>query len=273
MPKLARSCPRYARHKPTGQARVQLEGRSYYLGPYGSPESRAAYDRLVAEWLAGGRRPPVPKPAPADDATNSGLTIDEVIVRYVAFIRVYYRKNGKETPEVRNVKDSLRALQALYGSLPAAKFGPQALKAVRARMISDGLARNVINQRVGRIVRAFKWAGSEELIPTSVYQALKTVDGLRRGRSEARETEPVKPVPEAFVDAIRPHVSGQVWAMIELQRLSAMRPNEVVAMRSGDLDTSGAVWAYRPASHKMEHKDRDRVIHLGPRAQAVLRPW
>jgi hypothetical protein len=54
-------------------------------------------------------------------------------------------------------------------------------------MITDGLARGVINQRVGRIVRAFKWAGSEELVPAAIYQSLKTVSGLQRGRTTARE--------------------------------------------------------------------------------------
>src|SRR5207249_1463949 len=100
------------------------------------------------------------------------------------------------------------------GSTPAASFGPKRLKAVRDRMVVDNLARGVINQRVGRIVRAFRWAGSEELVPTAVYQSLKTVSGLQRGRTAARETGPVKPVPEAFVDAIRPHVARQVWAMV-----------------------------------------------------------
>src|SRR5262249_29345888 len=151
---------------------------------------------------------------------------------YMTFARGYYRKAGKATPEVRNIKESLRPLRELYGGEPAAEFGPRALKAVRAQMVTDGLARSVVNRRVGRIVRAFKWAGSEERIPTSVYQSLKAVDGLRRGRSDARETEPVTPVPEAFVDAVRPHVSAQVWAMIELQRLTAMRPNEIVGMRT-----------------------------------------
>jgi integrase len=271
VPRLSRSYPRYAFHKPSGQARVQLGGRSFYLGPHGSPESRAAYDRLVAEWLANGRRPP--GPGPARDAPGDGLTVNEVIVRYMEFARAYYRKSGKETREVRNVKDSLRPLRALYGDHPAVNFGPRALKAVRARMIADGLSRGVVNQRIGRIVRAFKWAGSEEFVPSSVYQSLRTVDGIRRDGSAARETEPVKPVPEAFVDAVRPHVSAQVWAMIELQRLSAMRPDEVVTMRTADLDTSGPIWAYRPASHKMEHKGRGRIVFLGPRAQAILRPW
>src|SRR4029077_10445827 len=95
----------------------------------------------------------------------------------------------------------------------------------------------------------------------------------RRGRADVRESEPVKPVPDAFVDAIKPHVSRQVWAMVELQRLTGMRPGEVCMMRSCDLDTSGRVWAYTPESHKTEHHGRERRIYLGPKAQEALRPW
>jgi hypothetical protein len=62
-----------------------LGGRSFYLGPHGSPESRAAYDRLVAEWLANGRRPP--ELGPASDAPTDALTVNEVIVRYMEFAR------------------------------------------------------------------------------------------------------------------------------------------------------------------------------------------
>jgi integrase len=83
----------------------------------------------------------------------------------------------------------------------------------------------------------------------------------------------VQPVPEAHVEAIRPHVARQVWAMIDLQRLSAMRPGEVTAMRTADLEMSGPVWTYVPRRHKTAHRGRDRTIFLGPRAQAVLRPW
>ena len=35
----------------------------------------------------------------------------------------------------------------------------------------------------------------------------------------------------------------------------------------------GDVWTYRPASHKTEHHGHDRVIFVGPKAQAVLRPY
>jgi len=39
------------------------------------------------------------------------------------------------------------------------------------------------------------------------------------------------------------------------------------------LDTSGAVWSYRPESHKTEHHGRERVIFVGPKGQDVLRPY
>jgi integrase len=270
VPKLLSTVPAYSLHKRSGQAIIRLSGRDFYLGPFNSPESRERYDRFVAEWLANGRRPPAPEAeTPADD----GLTIDEMIVRYLEFASLHYRKNDAPTRELANIKDSLRPLHRLFGSTPAVAFGPKRLKTVRERMIEDKLSRGVINQRVGRIIRLFKWAGSEELVSGSVYQSLKTVSGLQRGRRTARETEPVRPVDEVSIEAIRPHVSAQVWAMVALQRLSGMRPGEVVTMRGSELETSGRVWAYRPSSHKMIHRGRDRTVHLGPKAQEILRPW
>ena len=77
----------------------------------------------------------------------------------------YRRADGTPTGELDNYRDSLRPLRRLYGRTPAADFGPLALKAVRQAMIDAGLARTTINQRVGRIVRLFKWAVENELVP------------------------------------------------------------------------------------------------------------
>jgi integrase len=230
------------------------------LGPYGIPASRAVYDRLVAEWLA--KQPAAPCP-----------TIDEIIVRFLEHARSYYRKAGVETAEVANVRLSLRPLHDRFGSLPVVEFGPRALNLVRQEMLGSGVSRLEINRRVSRIRRMFRWAASEELIPAGIVAALKTLADLKKGRTTARETSPVTAVPEAFVDAVLPHVSRQVATMIELQRLTGMRPGEVMIMRAGDLDTTGKVWLYRPSAHKMEHTNRSRVVPIGPRAQAVLRPW
>ena len=66
--------------------------------------------------------------------------------------------------------------------------------------------------------------GQNELVPPGVLHALQAVSGLRYGRTEAKESEPVRPVANAFVEAILPHVAPQVRAMIELQRFTGMRP-------------------------------------------------
>ncbi len=43
------SIPSYRLRKPSGRARVILEGKQIYLGRFGSPESREVYARLIAE--------------------------------------------------------------------------------------------------------------------------------------------------------------------------------------------------------------------------------
>jgi integrase len=164
-------------------------------------------------------------------------------------------------------------LRKLYGDTPAGKFGPLALKAVRQRFIDAGLCRNEVNRRTRLIVRMFKWATAHEMVPPSVHEGLRTVEGLRKGECDVRESRKVRPVPDAYVDAVLPHVSRQVAAMIQLQRLTGMRPGEVCIMRTIDVDTSGRVWIFTPSEHKTEHQERERRICLGPAAQEILRPW
>jgi hypothetical protein len=51
------------------------------------------------------------------------------------------------------------------------------------------LSRVVVNQRIGRIGRVFKWATAEELVPVEVYQALATVQVLTRDGPPGRRRE------------------------------------------------------------------------------------
>ena len=61
--------------------------------------------------------------------------------------------------------------------------------------------------------------------------------------------------------------------MVKLQRLIGCRPGELCVMKSQDIDRSADVWLYVPESHKNEHRGKHRIILLGPKAQAILRPW
>lgn len=168
---------------------------------------------------------------------------------------------------------AVKPLKSLYGLTPAKNFGPKALKLVRQSMIEADLCRRQINARVNRIRRAFKWAVSEELIPPSVIEGLRTVVGLRKGRTTARESKPVKPVPIEHVDPVLKFVSPQVAAMIRLQLLTSMRAAEVTIMRPCDIDRSGDVWVYTPNKHKTDYLEHGKFVPLGLKAQNLIRPF
>jgi hypothetical protein len=52
----SRKLPKYRHQKSRGLAVVRLNGKDHYLGKYGTVESRQAYDRLIAHWLASNRQ-------------------------------------------------------------------------------------------------------------------------------------------------------------------------------------------------------------------------
>jgi integrase len=282
--------PKLRRH-PKGSV-VVLDGKYLYCGPSGSAEARQKYDRLIAEWLANGRALPPSQPDKTD------LTIDDLLLAYWTFVKTYYVKDGRPTSEQDTIRQALRFVRKLYGPTPAAAFTPLALKAVRQTMIDHpithrvkvtdektgeirledrvlryGLSRRVINKQIGRIKRMFSWAVENELVPASVHRALARVKGLRKDKTGAREKEPVKPVADAHVQAVLPFVPPMIRTMILVQQLCGGRPQDLVEMKPRDIDRSGKVWMYRPGRHKSEHHERERVVFLGPRAQALLMPY
>lgn len=270
--------PKYRRHKKI-YARVVLNGREIHLGLYGSAESKANYERVVSEWLQSGRKTPRAKRLATvrkhrdESGEDRVLTVTELAVRYFEHARAYYVKNGQPTSEVTGIQRALRDLRKLYGEKLIEDFGPAALKTVRADLIRRDLARTSVNKQIGRILRMFRWGVSENLVRPETLTALQSVPGLKAGRCNARETDRIKLVAEKEVDALREHLNPVVMAMVDLQRLSGMRPGEVCQLRTTDVDRSGAVWTYRPTSHKVEHHGKDRVIYFGPQAQTVLSPW
>lgn len=46
--------PKYRCYRPKNLGLVVIDGKQRYLGPYGSPESVAEYNRLIREWLSRG---------------------------------------------------------------------------------------------------------------------------------------------------------------------------------------------------------------------------
>jgi integrase len=141
-------------------------------------------------------------------------------------------------------------------------------------MIAWGLRRKMVNSFTARILCMFRWAVAEEPVPVEVFQALAAVDGLRKARTEARERPPVGPVSDEAVEKTLAHLPPVVAAMVRVQRLTGMRPQEVVGMQAVDIEMSDpACWVHRPGRHKTEHHDRERVVFIGPQALACLREF
>src|SRR5581483_7698475 len=134
--------PAYRLHRPSGRAVVRFGDKDIYLGTYNSPESRAAYDRAICEWLEQGRRVPQP-------ASSKTITVNKVIVAYLRWADEHYRSaDGPQSREPEMMRFAFRPLKHLYGDTPAEEFGPLKLQAVRRFLIEQDLVRSQINRRI-----------------------------------------------------------------------------------------------------------------------------
>jgi integrase len=280
--------PSLRRHKPTSQAVVTLSGHDHNLGTWPAsrktapPAIQFAYERLIAEWLAGNRQPLTspsvagtssnPIPMLSDSAGDEALTIAGLLVAYWNFAETYYRKpDGSPSPELICLRAALGPLR-MDDDLPAAAFSPLKLKGVRETMIDTGLTRATINRNVGRVKRVFALAVENELVPPAISHGLHAVKGLKAGRSGAKEGRKVQPAHPELVEQTLPHLPPIVADIVRVQLLTRMRSTEVCRLQPSDIDRSADVWEYRPAEHKTAHRGKERVVSIGPKAQGVRAP-
>ena len=240
MPRSRLEIPAYRKHRSTGRAVVSVYradgSRKEILlpGKYGSEESKQEYARILSQLSVGNGNLP---------AAKHGGTY-------------YVDLAGKPTSEIAALTAAFRPLVRLYARTPAAEFGPLALQNLRGTMVSGswlsdveragctkanrpiGMARSTCNKNVNRIKLLFKWAASMELILASVAHGLATVAGLRRGRSEARETKPVRPISPAVIYDTLPHLPPAVRDIVErtTTRTKYVIPGPIRAGRGIDAD-------------------------------------
>lgn len=252
----------------SGQARVKIAGKVIYLGKFGSPESHAKFHRLMAELHSA---PVSPEP---EKKRNRDITIAELVDAYLQW------RHGKYKSSPNGIKAAVRPLLEHYADTQVSEFGPLKLLAVQQRYIELKYSRSVVNKHVNDLRTVFKWGVSREFVDPMVLVGLQSVRAVHRG--EAVDRPKVTTVSDAHVSAIQDHVSAPVWAMIQLQIHTGMRPSEVCRMRTVDVNTNDQdlpesvrplCWSYRPEEHKTAHRSKSRLILIGPQAQKILAGW
>ena len=162
--------PKLRCHRASKQGVVELAGKQHYLGPHGSPECEAAYNKLIAEWLANGKKPVALVEQVEQTDSPAGLAVVEVCEQYLDHAIKYYSHGGVPTRGIERARMAVKILTKSFGITVAAEFGPLKLRAIQLELIDAGHCRRYINHLCGQIRRIFKWATSVELIPPSVYQ-------------------------------------------------------------------------------------------------------
>lgn len=267
MPRLPRPCY----HKHNGRWYVTLDGSERYLSGR-VPRTRrppaavqAEYERQLSAWLlerAAGRTP-----------VRTDPSVDELWLGYAAYCRDRYVKNGRPTAEVGCTRDACRIVARLYGELPAREFSPLKLKAVREEYVKAGWGRQYVNAQVSRVRRMFRWAVGEELIPESVWLALRSVTDLPPGRG-LPEAKRIEAATDADIAEVVGRLKPVLADMVRFHRAVGCRADEATIARPQDFrrepdpgSPTGEMWVYTPSSSK-----NNASYWVGPAAQAVLAP-
>jgi integrase len=125
-------------------------------------------------------------------------------------------------------------------------------------------------------VSIFGWGVENDHVQETTWRALKAVKSLPKGYPGTFDHPKRECVPDDVVERTLPFMPPTLRAMVELQRMLAMRPNEIFLMRVRDIDRSRAkegLWDYRPGSYKTSEYVGEIEFPLGKPAQALIAPY
>jgi integrase len=256
--------PSYRLHRASGNGVVTLNGKDHYLGKHGTAESRRAYDRIIAEWIARGRVP---------GADGEPGMVKTLVIEYIRHASTYYVKAGEPTPRVTTIKNVCREMIESFGNEQVGAITPADFLSLRTAWIGRGLARTTINGYFGLAREVFRWGVEHGMVSPTTWEGLRAIRTLYQGRSAAKERPAIGIVTTEAVETVLPLVDRDVAAMIQLQLLTGMRPGEAASMTPAEIDRRSTPWIFKPPLHKTVHHKRVRVIALGPKARAILAPW
>lgn len=146
-----KSAPTYCVHKRSQRAYTTIDGRQVQLGEANSPESRKAFDRILAAYYANGRKLP-PESSKSAAPVRAGPTVAVLLEAFWRHCQVYYTQpvygpdgpltNEDGTPKVepsdeqRHYRECIKLLNRHFADMQTADFGCPQLEALRDIVIT-----------------------------------------------------------------------------------------------------------------------------------------
>jgi len=255
MPKLHNRPPKYCRVNE--YAVIYHHGKPHYLGLYGSPESKVAYSRFVAEIQA--------NPSFYLTKGETSIAVSELAAAFLDHVKGNIDSAGYSLYRII----ILEFLDKLYGDdIPVDDFKPSCLKLVRAEMIkSRRFCRRIVNRYTHRLVSIFAWGVENDLVQETTWRALKAVKSLPEGYPGTFDNDERQPVSDDVIRRTLPFLPPTLRAMVQVQYLTGCRPSEIFNMRVGEIDRSrgNGLWYYVPKHHKTKKHIGKKEIPLGNR--------
>jgi integrase len=191
-------------------------------------------------------------------------------------------KHYQNVREEKSRDQKAAAILAPYDSVAANDFRGSLLLLLRDKLQQeaeelDHRNRRTINNYIRDCIKIFSWGSVRDFVRGSVVADLNEIKSLSRKESpKLRDSEIVDAARSADVEAAIKAATPTIATMLIVQKETGARPKEVRDARWEDIDTSGDLWLYTPATHKNTHREKQlgqrnsRAIYLTRKAQDAL---
>jgi integrase len=270
MPK--KSVPKYRIHKASGQARVTLNNKTYYLGKYGTKKSWEKYYELIENYTRNKYHhntdnKEINTTTPPTKTSINNITCHQLCIEFLDDNKKTLRK-----PAYSKYKSVIKTVLQYYKKIPVNDFAPNSLMFIQDKWVKMNYTKDTITAYSQALKNIFKWGHLHYYVKPDTLLDLKLTPNSPHDEN-IKENRKVSPVPLDLVEKTLPHLPQNVQDIIRLQLHTAARPQDICNMTKNEINTSQEIWIYNPLNHKTKHKNKTRIIPLGPNAQKILTPY
>jgi len=238
---------------------VYVNSKKIRLGRTGTPEADDNFRKIQIQVLT--------------DPTYLSPKPQQVTVDCLCFAYLEYAEEH-DPGHFGSIKTAVGILIQHYAGQPVDVLDTRHFLFLQAQFVKHGVSRKYCNALMGFIRAMLKWGVLRKLVPHQVYFEAKLVPALKEGKTRAYENPEREAVPDEVVQRTLPFMSPTVSAMVQIQRMTGMRPSEICKMTAGAIDKTRdpELWYYIPR-HKTEAHIGKKPIPLGKPEQRLIEPY